>query len=237
MPPPSCGRARTIPRGSCWLSSSPPRWSGTRCSAATRAGTGGGRVGSGTPSRITPTRSPTRLWRTIPSTRSAAPARWRPSSTRGCGGRAPGRGSPSSPPPRPRWPHWPRWPPRALPPPEPPRRRGGWGVGGVAWPRPQQIRTDSAGFCRDCADALGWMLGADLDAEAVEREWHRLLRPDGAGRRAARPAPDDPVSTVGCPGNGVVESDGRPGSGPIRAGSRAPRRRTTAEPRKGAEGT
>lgn len=49
---------------------------------------------------------------------------------------------------------------------------------GVAppWPRPSAIATDdSARFCRECGDVLGWLLAADLTEEAITAAWHAYL--------------------------------------------------------------
>jgi DNA modification methylase len=44
------------------------------------------------------------------------------------------------------------------------------------WDRPQKIDMESSRvFTGDCAQALGWMLGADLDSSEIERTWVELL--------------------------------------------------------------
>ena len=52
-------------------------------------------------------------------------------------------------------------------------RRSGKRLG---WAMPSAIdRSSSEHFCRDCADALGWMLDSDLSDSEIIALWERLL--------------------------------------------------------------
>jgi hypothetical protein len=44
----------------------------------------------------------------------------------------------------------------------------------------QVVTLDSKAFCRECADAVGWMLAARLEPDETDAEWSRIL-----GRRPA----------------------------------------------------
>jgi hypothetical protein len=83
--------------GSTWGCWCLPRWNLTPCCAATRAKTSGAPGRSATPFRTTPTRFPTRRWRTTRSTRARRRARCKSCSRRGygtavCGPRSRGSG-------------------------------------------------------------------------------------------------------------------------------------------------
>ncbi len=54
---------------------------------------------------------------------------------------------------------------------------GSEGRDGRAWPMPIRVDTQiSEDFIRGCADALGWMLSADLEWEDINQRWEELLR-------------------------------------------------------------
>ena len=49
------------------------------------------------------------------------------------------------------------------------------------WPPLDAIDTsDSAAFCRECGEALGWMLESNMDDETIRTTWKRLIRGEKA---------------------------------------------------------
>ncbi|MBI2323029.1 MAG: hypothetical protein HYU88_13290 [Chloroflexi bacterium] len=50
------------------------------------------------------------------------------------------------------------------------------GAHGEAWPKPERFDAQSSdGFCRACAEALGWLLSSDVAEETILPLWGRLL--------------------------------------------------------------